>query len=114
MLLDVQMPRMNGFAVLEAFRKQGMRLPVVVMTVHGNVATAMRAMRAGAFEFVEKPFDDPPLLTIIGDALTYPGPFRHELEVTQAIERIAALSSREHELLAGLLAACPTRRSPST
>ena len=78
MLLDVQMPRMNGFAVLEAFRKQGMRLPVVVMTVHGNVATAMRAMRAGAFEFVEKPFDDPPLLTIIGDALTYPGPFRHE------------------------------------
>ena len=48
MLLDVQMPRMDGFAVLEAFRKQGIRLPVIVMTVRGNVATAVRAMRARA------------------------------------------------------------------
>jgi two-component system response regulator FixJ len=65
-LLDVQMPRMDGFAVLEALRKQGIRLPVVVMTALGNVATAVRAMRAGAFEFVEKPFDDASLLAVIG------------------------------------------------
>ena len=63
-LLDVQMPRMDGFAVLEAFREQGILLPVIVMTVRGNVATAVRPMRAGAFVFVEKPFDDAPLLAI--------------------------------------------------
>ena len=108
-LLDVQMPRMDGFAVLESFRKQGIRLPVVVMTVHGNVATAVRAMRAGAFEFVEKPFDDTPLLAMIHNALTHPGPFRHESEVAQAIEQIAALSPREHEVLAGLLAGRPNK-----
>ena len=107
-LLDVQMPRMDGLAVLEAFRKQGIRLPVIVMTVHGNVATAVRAMRAGAFEF-EKPFDDAPLLAMIDNALTHPGFFRQELEVAQAIERIAALSPREHEVLAGLLAGRPNK-----
>jgi two-component system response regulator FixJ len=103
-LLDVQMPCMDGFAVLEAFRKQGIRLPVVVMSVHGNVATAVRAMRDGAFEFVDKPFDDAPLLATIDNALTHPGPFRHDLEVARAIERIAELSPREHEVLAGHLA----------
>jgi len=81
-LLDVQMPRMDGLAVLEASRKQGIRLPVIVMTVHGNVATAVRAMRSGAFEF-EKPFDDAPLLATIHNALTHPGPFRQESEVAQ-------------------------------
>jgi two-component system, LuxR family, response regulator FixJ len=108
-LLDVQMPRMDGLAVLEAFRKQGVRLPVIVMTAHGNVATAMRAMRSGAFDFVEKPFDDAPLLAMIDNALTHPGPFRHESEVAQAIERIAALSPREHEVLAGLLSGRPNK-----
>jgi two-component system response regulator FixJ len=108
-LLDVQMPRMDGFAVLEAFHKQGIRLPVIVMTVRGDVATAVRAMRAGAFEFVEKPFDDAALLAVIDTALAHPGPFRHELEVAQAIERIAALSPREHEVLAGLLAGLPNK-----
>jgi len=103
-LLDVQMPRVDGLVVLEALRKQGIRLPIVVMTVHGNVATAVRAMRAGAFEFIEKPFDDAPLLAMIDNALTHPGLFRHESEVAQAIERIASLSPREHEVLAGLLA----------
>ena len=108
-LLDVQMPRMDGLAVLEAFRKQGVRLPVIVMTAHGNVATAVRAMRSGAFEFVEKPFDDAPLLAMIDNAFTHPGPFRHESEVAQAIERIAALSPREHEVLAGLLSGRPNK-----
>ena len=107
-LLDVQMPRMDGLAVLEASRKQGIRLPVIVMTVHGNVATAVRAMRSGAFEF-EKPFDDAPLLAMIHNALTHPGPFRQVSEVAQAIERIAALSPREHDVLAGLLAGRPNK-----
>ena len=55
----------GGFAVLEVFRKQGIRLPVVVMTVHGDVAMAVRATQAGGSDSVEKPFDDAPLLAMI-------------------------------------------------
>jgi two-component system response regulator FixJ len=65
-------------------------------------------MWSGAFEF-EKPFDDAPLLAMIHNALTHAGPFRQESEVVQAIERIAALSPREHEVLAGLLAGRPNK-----
>jgi two-component system response regulator FixJ len=55
-----------GLPSWKRFARQGIRLPVVVMTALGNVATAVRAMRAGAFEFVEKPFDDASLLAVIG------------------------------------------------
>ena len=108
-LLDVQMPRMDGLAVLEAFRKLGMRAPVIVMTVHGDVATAVRAMRAGASDFVVKPFDDAPLLAMIDKALVQPAPYRQDLEVAQAIERVATLSPREHQVLTGLLAGRPSK-----
>jgi two-component system, LuxR family, response regulator FixJ len=91
--LDVQMPRMDGFAVLEAFHEQGILLPVIVMTVRGNVATAVRAMRAGAFDVRREPFDDAPPLAILA----------------QAIERVAALSPREHGVLAGLLTGLPNK-----
>lgn len=103
-LLDVQMPRMDGLAVLEELRKLGMHLPVIVITVHGDVATAVRAMKAGAVEFVEKPFNDASLLAMIDKALIQPGPYRHESEVAQAVERVATLSPREHQVLTGLLA----------
>ena len=83
----------GGFAVLEAFREQGILLPVIVMTVRGNVATAVRPMRAGAFGVRREPFDDAPPLAILA----------------QAIERVAALSPREHEVLAGLLTGLPNK-----
>jgi two-component system response regulator FixJ len=108
-LLDVQMPRMDGLAVLGAFRRLGMRTPVIVMTVHGDVATAVRAMRAGASDFVVKPFDDEPLLAMIDKALVQPAPYRQDLEVAQATERVATLSPREHQVLAGLLAGRPSK-----
>ncbi len=103
-LLDVQMPRMDGLAILEALRKLGIRLPVIVVTVHGEVATAVRAMKAGATEFVEKPFTDEPLLAMIEKAIAEPSPYRRELEVAQAVDRVAALSGREQQVLTGLLA----------
>ncbi len=108
-LLDVQMPRMDGLAVLAAFRKLGMRAPVIVMTVHGDVVAAVRAMQAGASDFVVKPFDDEPLLAMIDKALVQPAPLRRDLEVAQAIERVAALSPRERQVLAGLLAGRPSK-----
>ncbi len=103
-LLDVQMPHMDGLAVLAAFRKLGMRAPVIVMTVHGDVSTAVRALRAGASDFLVKPFDDEPLLAMIEKAFVQPAPFHPDLEVAHAIERVATLSLREHQVLASLLA----------
>lgn len=108
-LLDVQMPRMDGLAVLRAFRKLGMRTPVVIMTVHGDVATAVRAMRAGASDFLVKPFDDEPLLAMINKALVQRPPYHQDLEMAQAIERVALLSPREHQVLTGLLAGRPSK-----
>jgi two-component system response regulator FixJ len=108
-LLDVQMPRMDGLAVLEAFRKVDMRAPVIVMTGHGDVAMAVRSMRAGASDFVVKPFDDEPLLAMIDRALVQPAPHHQDLEVAQAIEQVAALSPREHQVLSGLLAGRPSK-----
>lgn len=108
-LLDVQMPRMDGLAVLEALRKLGMSMPVIVMTVQGDVATVVRAMRAGASDFVAKPFDEEPLLAKIDTALVQPAPYRQDLEVARAIERVATLSRREHQVLTGLLAGRPSK-----
>ncbi len=103
-LLDVQLPRMDGLAVLEAFRKLGLHTPVIVMTAHADVATTVRAMRLGASDFVVKPFDDEPLLEIIDQALVQPAPYRLDVEVAQAIEQVATLSPREYQVLSGLLA----------
>jgi two-component system, LuxR family, response regulator FixJ len=108
-LLDVQMPHMDGLTVLEAFRKLRMRTPVIVMTVQGDVATAVRAMRAGASDFVVKPFDDEPLLAMIDKALVQLPPYHQDLEVAQATERVATLSPREHQVLTGLLAGKPSK-----
>lgn len=108
-LLDVQMPHMDGLSVLEAFRKLGMHTPVIVLTVHGDVATAVRAMRAGASDFVVKPFDDEPLLAMIDKALVQPAPYRQDVQAAQAIEQVATLSPREHQVLSGLLAGRPSK-----
>ena len=69
MLLDVQMPGMNGLELQASLHELGVRLPVIVMTGQGDVATAVRAMKAGAVDFVEKPFDDDLLLMTIETAL---------------------------------------------
>src|SRR5690349_18972866 len=63
-LLDVQMPHMGELAILEASRKVGMRTPVIVMAVDGDVPTVVRAMLAGASDFLVKPFDDGSLLAM--------------------------------------------------
>jgi two-component system response regulator FixJ len=108
-LLDIQMPRMNGLEVQEHLNNLGIRLPVIVMTGHGDVRTAVRAMKAGAIDFIEKPFDDAPLLATIENALTHPWQQRHALEVEQAVGLVAALSPRECQVLISLLAGNPNK-----
>ena len=68
-LTDVRMPGLDGIELLRRLKERGFGKPVVVMTAHGDVSTAVQAMKAGAIDFVEKPFDDEALLRAIGTAL---------------------------------------------
>ena len=99
-LTDMRMPGMDGLELLNRLRDQGVRLPVIVMTAHGDVSTAVRAMKAGAADFVEKPFDDELLLEAIAAALGASGASGADTAAT----RIAALSQREREVLELLVA----------
>lgn len=105
LLLDVRMPGMDGIAMLEELRRRGDRTPAIMITGHGDIPAAVRAMRVGAFDFVEKPCGDEHLLEAIGHAmaqgLIVAGGARRAPE---AAVRLAALSPREREVLEGLLA----------
>jgi two-component system response regulator FixJ len=99
-LLDVQMPGMDGLMLQAELRARGGGLPVIVMTGHGDVARAVRAMKAGAADFIEKPFDDEILVAAIEAAL---GKVGRDRDAAAAAQRIATLSPREREVLEGLV-----------
>jgi two-component system response regulator FixJ len=109
-LTDVRMPGLTGLELLGRLLTTGFQRPVVVMTGHGDISMAVKAMKAGAFDFIEKPFDDDELLAIIRSALEAPGiiptrapPGNGYVAHPRAVEaaaRIAALSSRERDVLA--------------
>ena len=103
MLLDMRMPGMDGLELQARLNDLGIPLPVIVMTGHGDVPTAVRAMKAGAVDFLEKPFDDVRLLASIEAALAGTGEAGREFEATEAAQRIAALSPRERQVLDGLV-----------
>jgi two-component system response regulator FixJ len=105
-LADVRMPGMDGLQLLYRLKEQRFRHPVIVMTAHGDVSTAVKAMKAGAVDFVEKPFDDEVILAVIGGALkpaTVQGP-------GTPVSRIAELSAREREVLDLLVAGKSNKR----
>ena len=104
LVTDVRMPGMSGLDLLEKMKERHVSMPVIVITAHGDVPLAVAAMKQGAKNFLEKPFDDDALLDSIRAALA-----REESESasdadTQMInERFAILSKRENEVLAYLL-----------
>ena len=108
-LLDVRMPGMGELELQAQLGELGLRLPVIVMTAHGDVPTAVRAMKAGAVDFIEKPFDDERLLGAIEVALASAGPARREDLAVDAAQRLAALSPRERQVLDGLVAGDPNK-----
>lgn len=109
-LTDVRMPQMTGIDLLKRLRERDATLPVIVMTGHADVPLAVEAMRAGALDFLEKPFDDEILLAAVRRAMAH---WRHsadrEAEKQDYQGRIATLSGREREVFEGLVAGHPNK-----
>jgi len=103
------MPGLDGLELLSRLKQGGFRRPVVVMTAHGDVSTAVRAMKAGALDFVEKPFDDGALLAVVEAALGT-SQAAGAAGADDAAERVAALSPREREVLDLLIAGKPNKQ----
>jgi two-component system response regulator FixJ len=107
---DVRMPEIDGIELQRRLRAQGCTLPVVVMTGHGDVALAVAAMKAGAMDFIEKPFSDDVLLAAIRAALARRGSERERAARTAEVRtRMQALSERERQVLDGLVAGKPNK-----
>jgi len=104
LVVDMRMPGMSGLELQQQLLRRQEKTPLIFVTAHGDIAMAVRAMKHGAFDFVEKPFKGKALLTLIEKAARAGAP--HPTKSAQrraATERIATLSAREHEVLAGIL-----------
>ena len=103
-LSDVRMPQMNGIEMVRKLKERDYRAPIIVMTGHADVPLAIEAMKAGVFDFIEKPFDEDLLLQALRAALEK-GKAQSEQDEALATTRrhIAALSPRERDVLEGLV-----------
>lgn len=102
---DVRMPGIDGLELLKRLKAGGSLFPVVIMTGHGDVPLAVEAMKLGAMDFLEKPFEDDRLIGMIEAALKQAEPSIKSEAVTIEIQsRIASLSPRERQVMDGLVA----------
>lgn len=107
---DVRMPGTTGIDLLRRLAEIGSNIPAIVVTGHADVPLAVEAMRLGAVDFLEKPFDDESLIASIRSALTRARQGdRTEAERAAASSRIATLSPRERDVLEGLVAGKPNK-----
>jgi len=109
-LTDVRMPNIDGLTMQRQLATLNPRLAVVVMTGHGDVPIAVEALKAGARDFLEKPFDEERLITVVTEALAASRRARDETGAVDAITaRIASLTPREREVLDRLAAGQPNK-----
>jgi two-component system response regulator FixJ len=107
---DIRMPEMDGLELQRRLRELKAGLPVIVMTGHGDVPLAVEAMKAGAIDFIEKPFDDEVLLSAIRSALSrHAKDSEREARLAVVRDRMKTLSEREQEVLERLVAGKPNK-----
>jgi two-component system response regulator FixJ len=108
---DVRMPEINGIELLKRLKVQGSTLPVIVITGHADISLAVEAMKSGAVDFMEKPFDDEAMLRAVRAALLRHGRTLEYGQERAAIrQRLAILSNREQQVLEGLVAGHANKR----
>jgi two-component system response regulator FixJ len=109
-ITDVRMPGLSGIDLLRRLKDMQIGLPVIVITGHGDVPLAVEAMKFGAVDFLEKPFDDDVLLASVRAALNRSEESAAvEAERAELRTRIAALTQRERDVLEGLVAGHPNK-----
>ena len=109
-LTDVRMPGMSGIDLLRKLKSDGITVPVIVMTGHGDVPLAVEAMKLGALDFVEKPFNDDALIASVRSALGEAKRHSvHEEERKEIDARLAQLTARERQVLDGLVGGQPNK-----
>ena len=109
-LLDIRMPEMTGLEVQAELKRRGQLLPVIIMTGHGDVGLAVEAMKAGAVDFIEKPFEKAVLLGALEEGfarLTRAGNAQARREAAEA--KLKVLTGREREVLDGLARGLPNK-----
>ena len=103
-ITDIRMPGLSGLDLLRRMRELKLAVPVIVITGHGDVPLAVEAMKTGAMDFLEKPFDDEILLSSVRSALNRVDVDHKRLAERSEIEgRLATLSNRERDVLKGLV-----------
>lgn len=104
-ITDIRMPDISGIDLLRRVKELNVQMPVIVITGHGDVPLAVEAMKLGAFEFLEKPFDDEAILAAVQLALDRSKQIeKASADRTELEKRLASLSTREREVLDGLIA----------
>lgn len=112
LVADVRMPGMSGIELQEALRTRGAELPIIIITGHGDIAMAVRAMKAGAADFIEKPFHDQTLLDAVHRALARSADPRKDAAAVDSDElrkRLATLTPREKEVMALVVEGRPNK-----
>jgi two-component system response regulator FixJ len=105
LITDVRMPDMTGIELLQRLRAKNIKLPVIVITGHGDIPLAVEAMKSGALDFIEKPFAEEAILRAVRAAEERGKKLgRRSEEETQVAARLASLSERERQVLDGLVA----------
>ena len=110
LITDVRMPGMTGIELLQELRAKSVSLPTIVMTGHGDIALAVEAMKAGALDFIEKPFGEEAILAAVHASKELFEKTGHPSEDRAALlEKLAALSQRERQVLDGLVEGKPNK-----
>ncbi|HOA73472.1 MAG TPA: response regulator [Phycisphaerae bacterium] len=110
MIIDLRMPGMSGLELLATLRERQVALPAILLTGYADVPTAIRAMKDGAFDLIEKPFSGQTLLDCVWRAIEFDRQRRYERDQTHLLrERFSKLSQREWQVLDLVVAGCITK-----
>jgi FixJ family two-component response regulator len=115
LVTDLRMPGMNGLDLQSALANAGWEIPLIFITGHGDVSTSVRAMKAGAIEFLTKPFQEHELLTAVAEALRLDRARRHGAAERAALQdRYNSLTAREREVMKYVVAGILNKQTAST